>query len=96
MATSDIDRDGDMDIVIGNAGQKNVIYFNENKGTKFRSITFGQTARTYCVEVGDLNADKFPDIVAGNSGSHNFIYLNKGKQDQTAGVLPAQAIVLKQ
>ena len=85
-----------MDIVIGNAGQKNVIYYNENKGTKFRSITFGQTDRTYSVEVGDLNADKFPDIITGNSGSRNFIYLNKGTQDQAAGVLPAQAITLKQ
>ena len=48
------------------------------------------------MEVGDLNADKFPDIVTGNSGSRNFIYLNKGTQDQAAGVLPAQAIILKQ
>ena len=66
--------------MIGNAGQKNVVYLNETKGSRFRGVTFGETASaTYCVEVGDLNGDKYPDIVVGNSGTHNYVYLNVGK-----------------
>ena len=80
VAAADLDQDGDMDIVIGNAGQKNVVYLNEDKGNRFRSVTFGEAASaTYCVELGDLNGDKYPDIVAGNSGTHNYVYLNVGK-----------------
>jgi len=71
--------DGDIDIVIGNARQKNGIYLNEAKGSRFRSIPFGEAAATYCVELGDLNGDKYPDIVVGNSGANNYVYLNTGK-----------------
>ena len=94
VATGDLDLDGDVDIVIGNSRQKNVIYFNEAQGIKFRSVAFGQIAGTYSVEVGDLNGDKFPDIVAGNSGAHNFIYFNQGKQGKAGEVLPGKRIAL--
>ena len=94
VATGDLDLDGDVDIVIGNSRQKNVIYFNEAQGIKFRSVDFGQIAGTYSVEVGDLNGDKFPDIVVGNSGAHNFIYFNQGKQGKAGEVLPGKRIAL--
>lgn len=77
-----------MDIVIGNAGQRNAIYFNEFKGIKYRSLSFGEAAsRTYCVGLGDLNGDEYPDIVTGNSGAHNFVYLNRGKAGKAGEAL---------
>ena len=83
-----MDQDGDKDIVIGNAGQRNMIYFNKLKGTKYRSLSFGEEAnRTYCVELGDLNGDKYPDIITGNSEAHNFVYINQGKTKKAGEVL---------
>ncbi len=83
-----MDQDGDMDIVVGNAGQSNAIYFNEFKGIKYRSLSFGEAAsRTYCVGLGDLNGDEYPDIVTGNSGAHNFVYLNRGKAGKAGEAL---------
>ena len=91
MATADLDQDGDTDIVIGNAGQKNVVYLNEDKGSRFRGVPFGETASaTYCVELGDLNGDKYPDIVTGNSGTHNYVYLNGGKAAKADEILTRQ------
>jgi hypothetical protein len=74
--------------VVGNAGQSNAIYFNELKGTNYRSFPFGDaTSRTYCVDVGDLNEDRYPDIITGNSGAHNFVYLNRGEAGKAGEAL---------
>ena len=88
VALADMDQDGDMDIVAGNAGQRNAIYFNELKGTNYRRFSFGDaTSRTYCLDVGDLNEDRYPDIITGNSGAHNFVYLNRGEAGKAGEAL---------
>jgi hypothetical protein len=74
-----------------------VIFFNEAKGTKYRSLSFGAaTSATYCVALGDLNGDKYPDIVIGNSGTHNFVYLNQGKKGKVGNLSLPQQLALKQ
>ena len=75
----DWDNDGDLDVVAGNAGQQNTVYFNEG-GTpvKFRASSFGDPmAATYGVAVGDMDGDGFTDVVVANSGSENRVFLNR-------------------
>ena len=38
----DIDNDGDLDVVIGNAGQPNAVYFNGGDGLTFVAVPFGE------------------------------------------------------
>ena len=78
-----MDNDGDLDIVVGNAGQQNAVHFNEGKGKPLTEVRFGvPTHATYGVDVADFNGDKFPDIVVANSGVGNQVFMNvpaKGK-----------------
>ena len=73
---ADLDRDGNMDIVVGNKGQRNHYYLNNKK--ELMKYTFGQKdGDTYGVTIGDLDGDVYPDIVTANSGSWNIIYYNR-------------------
>lgn len=82
----DIDKDGDLDIVIANdgfedkkdvPGNPNRIYINDGKG-KFidgNDHMPADRAHTNGVAVGDLNGDGLPDIVFANVGK-NLVYFN--------------------
>ena len=66
-----------LDIVIGNTGQQNAVFFNQGSGTTFREVRFGEASEvTYNLAVGDLNKDGYTDIAVANSGSENRIYIN--------------------
>lgn len=81
---SDIDRDGDLDVVVGNdAPDPKRVYANDGTG-RFRLIsTFGRPEwPTRNATAADLNGDGLPDIVVanrtGDSTGFNFICFNKG------------------
>ncbi len=84
VALGDIDRDGDLDLVIGNSGQ-NRLYINDGAGT-FQDATAARFPAdgdsTNAVVLGDVDGDGDLDAIIGNSplplGGQNRLYINDG------------------
>ena len=81
VAVADLNRDGIVDLVIGNDGTSNMIYLGVSPapGTgDFSGVTglpFGSSnGPTTDVAVGDVDGDGAPDIAAANDGSPNVMY----------------------
>jgi FG-GAP-like repeat len=71
-ALADIDRDGDLDIIVSNdAPDRKLVYLNDGKGHFTEAGTFGSPNwQTRYVTLADLNGDGYPDIVAANRGDY--------------------------
>lgn len=71
-ALADIDRDGDLDIIVSNdAPDHKLVYLNDGKGHFTEAGTFGSPNwPTRYVTLADLNGDGYPDIVAANRGDY--------------------------
>jgi len=67
-ALADLDRDGDLDIVVSNdAPDRKLIYKNDGHGHFSEAGTFGESAwGTRYVTLADLNEDQYPDIIVAN------------------------------
>ncbi len=80
LAQADFDKDTYQDIVVGNLGGQNVVYFGDGDGTfDSRQVNVGPgTDLTENVVACDVNNDTWVDIVVGNDGQYNVIYLNDG------------------
>jgi hypothetical protein len=79
----DLDRDGDLDVVISNdEPDPKLVYLNDGKGHFSVGSQYGNPKwPTRNATVVDLDGDGFPDIVAANRGgpeSTNYICFNKG------------------
>lgn len=75
LAVTDFNHDNVMDIVVGNRGQPNRIYFGTLSGSTYSiasaAVIGVDNDDTYAVAFGDLNLDTFPDLVVGNYEQEN-------------------------
>src|SRR5687768_2203019 len=78
----DVDRDGDLDVVISNdQPDPKRVYLNDGKGKFTPGSTFGRPEwETRNATVADVDGDTYPDIVVANRGDStaNYICLNRG------------------
>jgi hypothetical protein len=96
VAAGDMNSDGHLDIVIGNASGQNRIHFNDGAGnfvvapltnpdlvgcTLEGVECVGTINQTSSIALGDINGDGLLDVVAGNDDSQNIISLNRGAGD---------------
>ncbi len=81
---ADLDRDGDLDVVISNdLPDPKLVYLNDGRGRFQVGTTFGRPEwSTRNVSVADMNADSAPDIIVANRAPerlrNNYICLNRG------------------
>ena len=89
-ACADLDADGDLDFVAGNAGEADKLYLNNGTATPF-SDAMGiplteHSLETLCVCVDDLNNDRAPDILTGHRDNACLVYLNPGRPCRRYGL----------
>ena len=78
LAVADLNRDGNIDIVVGYVSAPSVVYFNDGKGN-FTPVEFGDDKGTaYGIGTGDLDQDGWPDIAVARSGAPNVAYFSSG------------------
>jgi hypothetical protein len=94
IALGDINGDGLLDAVIGNAEQPNQLIINSGDGTFSNSTTVslpGGSQITVSIALGDIDGDGLLDAVAGNYNTPNQLLINSGDgtfSDSTTVTLP--------
>jgi hypothetical protein len=68
VSMGDLDRDGDLDVVVSNdAPDRKLLYFNDGKGRFTVAGTWGDPKwSTRNAAIADLNGDGRPDVIAAN------------------------------
>ncbi len=78
LAVGDVDRDGDLDVVVGNSGALDRLYMNDGDGNSWTGSDVGSTVYgTNAVALGDVDRDGDLDLVIGTT-TVNQLYLNSG------------------
>jgi len=90
VALGDVDRDGGLDLVAGNATEMDRVYLNNGTATPWAGITGADITAdahaTWAMALGDVDGDGDRDLVVGNDGQANRLYLNNGTEAPWAGV----------
>ena len=80
-AWADIDRDGDLDLFVGNEFSPSQLFHNQGDGT-FVDIApaagVDRVAFTKAVVAGDYDNDGYPDFYVSNLTGYNFLFHNNG------------------
>lgn len=77
---SDLDRDGDLDILVSNdSPDRKLVYLNDGKANFKMVGTWGEANwNTRNAAIADLNGDGFPDIISANRRSSSYVCINDG------------------
>ena len=76
----DVDRDGDLDIVVSNQLDPKVVYLNDGAGNFRIGSSFGQGWDSRNSSVADMNNDGLPDIIVANrTTTGSYVCLNRGQ-----------------
>ncbi|EKD29216.1 MAG: Vcbs [uncultured bacterium] len=79
LKVSDMDGDGDLDIVIVNSGSKNITVLINNGNIDFASQTYTTGNSPKSIALTDINNDNLPDIIIANyNGSSISVFINLG------------------
>ena len=82
-ATGDLNRDGAMDLIVGDDQLGTMVCMNDGKGNFSGTISLGDPKRdAYSIAVGDMNQDQRLDVVVGYSQGGSSIFLNDGTGSQ--------------
>lgn len=77
IAVADLNRDGKLDVVLGNDNTPGIVLVNEGDGRRFTATRLGATdGAVYGLAIGDVTAAGCPDIVAARSNARSVLYIN--------------------
>jgi hypothetical protein len=75
LAAADLNRDGMIDIVVGNVAAPSTVFFNDGPGRHYTPVRFGDgEGVVYGFAIADLDGDGLSDIVAARSNATNLVY----------------------
>ncbi|MEM7127574.1 MAG: CRTAC1 family protein [Chloroflexota bacterium] len=77
LAINDLDRDGDLDLVLANLAGPNAIFWNEGN-FEFRKKTF-PIGQSRSVSIVDINGDSWQDIVFAHRQTRPQVWMNNGQ-----------------
>jgi hypothetical protein len=80
MAVADVDRDGDLDIIIANSAAASILVAkNRGTGSFDNPVAYTIPNTPLTVTVGDLNGDNWPDVVAVDITGALVVLMNRGR-----------------
>jgi hypothetical protein len=85
--SSDVNKDGFSDVIIGSADAKTYLYLNNKKNGFSKSFDF-DLVRTSAITTGDFNSDGLIDVALGVSEDKNYVFYNNGKNSFLKSELP--------
>jgi hypothetical protein len=72
-----MNRDGNIDIIVGHVEAPSTIYFNDGSGRHFTAVQVGDHKGTaYGFGIGDLDKDGLPDLAVARSDAPNVVYFS--------------------
>ncbi len=91
VALADVDRDGDLDLLVGNDAQANRLYLNNGTADPFSGVSgsdiSSDTHETNSVALADVDGDGDLDLVAGNyNAQNNRLYQQRNKYHTAHGL----------
>jgi len=76
LSLSDLDQDGNVDIIVGYVKASSMVYYNNNNANNFQEVMFDKfnQGTVYGFSIGDFNKDGQADIGVAKSGAPNILF----------------------